>query len=72
MLFFLTVRITMLRKLTLQRDLFCQLGKAHPELSIQSGELRNPDQILASDSTPTPPKPSTLRFLIFRYKRYSA
>jgi hypothetical protein len=48
MLFFLTVRITMLRKLTLQRDLFSQLGKAHPELSIQSGELRDPDQIIAS------------------------
>lgn len=48
MLFFMTVRITMMRKLALQRDLFSQLAKAHPELGLKSGELSDPEQILAT------------------------
>ncbi len=46
MLFFLTVRITMLRKLNLQRELFSKLAQAHPELGLKSEELSDPDQIL--------------------------
>ena len=46
MLFFLTVRITMLRKLNLQQELFAKLSQAHPELGLKSEELPDPDQIL--------------------------
>jgi len=48
MLFFLTVRITMLRKLNLQQELFAKLSQAHPELGLKSEELPDPDQILTA------------------------
>lgn len=48
MLFFLTVRITMLRKLNLQRELFSKLSQEHPELGLKSEQLADPDQILTA------------------------
>lgn len=46
MLFFLTVRITMLRKLNLQHELYSKLSQAHPELGLKTENLIDPDQIL--------------------------
>lgn len=46
MLFFLTVRNSLLAKLTLQRSLGAQLGLAHPELEIGAEELVDPEKIL--------------------------
>lgn len=48
MLFFLTVRITMLRKLNLQHELFSKLSQEHPELGLKSEQLADPDQILTA------------------------
>ena len=45
MLFFLTVRHSMLGKLTYQRNLASQLAQAHPELGIVAVELINPEKI---------------------------
>jgi hypothetical protein len=47
MLFFLTVKSTMQRKLNLQRELLSQLGLAHPELGLILGELSDPESVLA-------------------------
>ncbi len=46
MLFFLTVRNSLLAKLTQQRNLSAQLGQAHPELGIGAKELVDPEKIL--------------------------
>lgn len=46
MLFFLTVRNSLLAKLTQQRNLSAQLGQAHPELGIIAEELVDPEKIL--------------------------
>lgn len=46
LLFFLTVRNTMLRKLSLQKELFSKLALAHPELGLILGQISDPDQIL--------------------------
>ncbi|MDX5338065.1 MAG: hypothetical protein LPK25_03485 [Cyclobacteriaceae bacterium] len=46
LLFFLTVRNTMLRKLSLQKDLFSKLALAHPELGLILGQISDPDLIL--------------------------
>ena len=45
LLFFLTVRTTMQRKLNLQREISSKLALAHPELEIVLGEMANPDLI---------------------------
>lgn len=45
LLFFLTVRTTMQRKLNLQRELTSKLGLNHPELEIILGEIADPDLI---------------------------
>jgi hypothetical protein len=45
LLFFLTVRHSMLGKITFQRNLASQLDQAHPELGIAAGELINPEKI---------------------------
>ena len=47
MLFFLTVKSTMQRKLNLQRELFSQLGLAHPELGLILGQVADPDLALS-------------------------
>jgi hypothetical protein len=46
LLFFLTVRISLLAKLNRQRTLGAQLGQAHPELGIGAEELVDPEKIL--------------------------
>ena len=46
MLFFLTVRNSLLAKLTQQRNLSAQLGQAHPELGIDAEEMVDPEKIL--------------------------
>ncbi|MFL0683418.1 MAG: hypothetical protein ACJLTB_09360 [Algoriphagus aquaeductus] len=51
LLFFLTVKNTLQKKLILQRELFAQLGNAHPELGLKSGELADPDKIMDSWKT---------------------
>ncbi|RIW15008.1 hypothetical protein D0X99_11180 [Algoriphagus lacus] len=43
LLFFLTVKTTMQRKLNLQRELLSQLGLAHPELGLILGEITDPE-----------------------------
>lgn len=43
LLFFLTVRTTMQRKLNLQRELSSKLGLNHPELGIILGEIADPE-----------------------------
>lgn len=48
MLFFLTVKNTMQRKLNLQRELLSKLGLAHPEIGLILGEIADPDTILES------------------------
>ncbi len=45
LLFFLTVRTTMQRKLNLQRELTSNLGLNHPELGIILGEIADPELI---------------------------
>lgn len=46
LLFFLTVKNSMQRKLNLQRELTSQLSLSHPELGLLLGELVNPDTLL--------------------------
>jgi hypothetical protein len=55
-LFFLTVKISMQRKLSLQRELAALLGSVHPELDIQSDNLPDPDEILAKWKSPNHPQ----------------
>ncbi len=45
-LFFMTVRITLRRKLNVQKELFDRLAEAHPELELKPGKLDDPDRIL--------------------------
>lgn len=59
MLFFLTVKTTMQRKLNLQRELFSQLGLAHPELGLILGQITDPELAMkglkkAADATKIP------------------
>jgi hypothetical protein len=48
LLFFMTVRNTLLRKISIQKELFARLAEAHPELGLKSGQLADPDKILES------------------------
>ncbi|WP_332914048.1 hypothetical protein [Algoriphagus boritolerans] len=48
LLFFLTVKNTMQRKLNLQRELLTKLGLAHPEIGLILGEIADPDTVLES------------------------
>ena len=45
-LFFLTVKNSMQRKLNLQRELVSKLGLNHPELGLILGEITDPDTVL--------------------------
>ena len=56
LLFFLTVRNTMLRKLSLQQELFSKLALAHPELGLILGQISDPDQILNQWKSSEKPK----------------
>ena len=62
MLFFLTVKTTMQRKLNLQKELLAKLALNHPELGLILGEISDPDAILekwkSPDSTQKVPKKS--------------
>ncbi|MCS5489146.1 hypothetical protein [Algoriphagus limi] len=46
LLFFMTVKYTLQRKISLQRDLLNSLGKLSPELQIPENSFPNPDEIL--------------------------
>ncbi|HSF55595.1 MAG TPA: hypothetical protein VLA71_17700 [Algoriphagus sp.] len=48
LLFFLTVKNTMQRKLNVQRELLSKLGLDHPELGLILGEITDPDVVLES------------------------
>ncbi len=48
LLFFLTVKNSMQRKLNLQRELISKLSLSHPELGLLLGEIVNPDALLES------------------------
>ncbi len=48
LLFFLTVKNTMQRKLNLQRELLSKLSLNHPELGLLLGEIADPDSLLES------------------------
>lgn len=52
LLFFLTVKTTMQRKLNLQKELLAQLALSHPELGLILGEISDPDAILAKWKNP--------------------
>lgn len=46
LLFFLTVKNTMQRKLNLQRELLSKLSLSHPEIGFLLGEIADPDTVL--------------------------
>ena len=46
LLFFLTVKTSLQRKLSLQKELLTQLSLAFPELQLTAGSLVDPDVIL--------------------------
>lgn len=46
LLFFLTVKNTMQRKLNLQRELLSKLSLSHPELGLLLGEIADPESVL--------------------------
>ena len=46
LLFFLTVKNTMQRKLNLQRELLSKLSLNHPELGLLLGEIADPEIVL--------------------------
>lgn len=48
LLFFLTVKNTMQRKLNMQRELLSKIGLAHPEIGLILGEISDPDKVLES------------------------
>lgn len=48
LLFFLTVKNTMQRKLNLQRELASKLSLNHPELGLILGEITDPDTVSES------------------------
>lgn len=48
LLFFMTVRNTFLRKISLQKELMARLSEAHPELGLKAGQLMDPDKLLES------------------------
>lgn len=54
LLFFLTVKNTMQRKLNLQRELLSKLGLAHPEIGLILGEIADPDTVLDTLRKSTP------------------
>lgn len=53
-LFFLTVKNSMQRKLNLQRELVSKLGLNHPELGLILGEITDPDTVLDRLKTSNP------------------
>lgn len=48
LLFFITVRTTIQRKLNLQREITTKLGMNHPELGILLGQIADPEIILTT------------------------
>lgn len=54
LLFFLTVKNTMQRKLNLQRELLSKLGLTHPEIGLILGEIADPDTVLENLKKSTP------------------
>lgn len=48
LLFFLTVKNTMQRKLNFQRELLSKLSLDHPEIGLILGEIADPDAVLES------------------------
>ena len=56
LLFFLTVRTTMQRKLNAQREIASKLALAHPELNIILGEMIEPEQVLTTWTKAHPDK----------------
>lgn len=52
LLFFLTVKTTMQRKLNLQKELLAQLALSHPDLGLVLGEISDPDMILEKWKNP--------------------
>lgn len=53
LLFFLTVKTSLKRKLNLQRELIAQLSIKHPELGLTINELTDPELILEKLKTST-------------------
>lgn len=51
LLFYLTVRNTLLKKLNLQQELFSQLSQVHPELGLKVGDITDPDKIMETWKT---------------------
>lgn len=48
LLFFLTVKNAMQRKLNFQRELLSKIGLDHPEIGLILGEIADPDAVLES------------------------
>ncbi len=46
LLFFMTVRNTMMRKINLQKELFFKLGQEHPEFVLTSGSLLDLNRLI--------------------------
>jgi hypothetical protein len=59
LLFFLTVRTNLLRKLNLQKELSANLNQSSPELRLVAGEIAQPDEILEKWKNQTPSKEIT-------------
>ena len=55
-LFFLTVRNNLLRKLNQQKELTANLNLLSPELGLASGEIAKPDQVLGKWKNQVPSK----------------
>lgn len=56
LLFFLTVKNTLQRKLNLQRELLSKIGLAHPEIGLILGEISDPDTVLENLKKASPDK----------------
>ncbi|MBA4299638.1 hypothetical protein SAMN03080617_01560 [Algoriphagus alkaliphilus] len=56
LLFFLTVKNTMQRKLNMQRELLSKIALAHPEIGLILGEISDPDTVLESLKKANPDK----------------
>lgn len=59
LLFFLTVRNNLLRKLNLQKELTANLNQSSPELGLVPGEIAKPEEILEKWKNQTPSKEIT-------------
>ena len=46
LLFFMTVRNTMLRKINLQKELFFKLSEDHPQFDLTSGSIPDLDKLI--------------------------